>query len=120
MTTIQGLYAHIQTSCCSPGPKFFDMLCHLDEHETGYADVQKATEWLLRANTAYRSWNLPRMPGVTAEVVQKFFEKVEALAGDGPLVTALVRRDGALPPALWKLQKSQKELWASFGLLAEE
>ena len=55
---------------------------------TGHADVERAVAWLLRANTSYRSWNLPRMPGITAEIIRGFFEKVEKIAekNGSPLV----------------------------------
>ena len=119
MSTMQQLYARIDASYCAPGAKFFDMLEHLVDNDTGRANVQKAVDFLIRANTSYRSWNLPRMPGITAEIVQRFFQKVEQMATENgePLVAALVGDGRPLPAAQLKLHKSQRELWASWGLL---
>ena len=59
------------------------------------------------------------MPGITAEIVQRFFQKVEQMATENgePLVAALVGDGRPLPAAQLKLHKSQRELWASWGLL---
>ena len=112
------LRQRIDAKFADPGTKFFDMLEYLVDDDTGRANVQKAVDWLMRANTAYRSWNLPRMPGITGEIVRIFFERVEQMASKHgePLVAMLV---GAhqLPTAQPKLHKSGRELWASWGFL---
>ena len=119
MNTMQQLYARIGASYCAAGTKFFSMSEHLSDNGTGRANVQLAVEWLSRANTSYRSWNLPRMPGITSEIVQRFFLRVEQMARENgePLITALLGEGQPLPPAQLKLHKSQRELWSSWGLL---
>ena len=86
------------------------------------ATVQKAVDWLCTANSSYRSWCIPRMPGLTAEIVRCFFEKLQEVAteNDERLATALLGRDECLPRSIPKLRRCEKELWASWGLLGKE
>ncbi len=60
------------------------------------------------------------MPGLSAEIVRKFFEKLQGMAvkNDETLATALL--GGELPQSIPKLRRCEKELWASWGLLVDK
>ena len=117
--TAMELRARIQKAAAYEGSKLFDFLL-LEFEDVDYVEVEKAVSWLLQANSSYSSWNIPRMPALTAFAIECFFERVELkarAAGNeaSELVTALVRDE--LPRSLPKLQKCEKETWVSWGLL---
>ena len=122
LNTAMGLRARIQVAAEDEGRKLFDFLV-LEFTDVDYVEVEKAVSWLLRANTSYQTWNIPRMPALTAFAIQCFFQCVELkarLTGKQAtdLVTALVTDE--LPRSLPKLQKCEKETWVSWGLLADK
>ena len=62
------------------------------------------------------------MPGLTANIVRHFFERLQLAAAknDERLATALLGDNQPLPPSIPKLRRCEKELWSSWGLLAKE
>ena len=63
MGSMQELHTRVQASFADPGKKFFDMFLLEDDEDAETVTVQKAVDWLYAANSSYRSWCIPRMPG---------------------------------------------------------
>ena len=71
---------------------------------------------VLAANsTCYSEFNIPRMPGLTAGGIEKFFHLLAAQKT--PQVSSVVQTSDEIPTCMWKLHERRPEDWAEWNFV---
>ena len=66
-------------------------------------------------NSCYSELNIPRMPGLTAGGIEKFFHLLAAQKNSQ--VSSLVQSSDEIPPCVWKLEDRRPEEWADWNFV---
>ena len=119
------LMGEVQKEWAFAGKKLLDL--HLFAPWTwmsaygGMLDVD-APWWTLIAatvlatnNTGYSEFNIPRMPGLTARGIQKFF--LLDAAQRMQQLSCVVSKLADIPNCVWKLQHRPREVWAEWNFV---
>jgi hypothetical protein len=107
------------------GKKYLDLTVvagEWKEDELAF-DLERAVSYLISSNTSYNTWNVPRMVYLAAQGIGCFFNKLAENAAqqdeEGQLVTAVVGSSQGIPSCAFKLQKSRRETWVSYGMVPD-
>ncbi len=115
---IEALALKVEEEITDPGKLLFDFNVISDEDEQ--VEFEVVVGFLMKHNTAYQAWNVPRMVDLEAGHIHTYYQRLDERARQrgGDLVTALVHSEREIPSTLFKLAKSGRELWVLFGLIS--
>ena len=95
----------------------------IQDGDIDIVDINRACDYLLSSSTAYSAFNIPRMIDLDARGIEMFFLKLAERAAtrddEEHLVSALVSSMEEIPRCVHKLEKCEKEVWVSYGMVPQ-